>query len=168
MTLPTHYICRAIKKDGNRCKYICKDNFMCGVHAHKAESLQCSICHEDMTYSGSKTTECNHTFHYACYEEWRNQNNGNSCPMCRSKIPKLNIQEMIPLVNIFNVHVAHFNENIENLIEIEKKVCILKHSLNMSNINMSKYISSKLNKDPCKNDRQVLNSMMEVLVKMMR
>lgn len=163
-----HNTCRAIKKDGNRCKYMCKDNFMCGIHAHKAESLQCSICHEDMTCSNSKTTKCNHTFHIECYEEWRNQSNGNSCPMCRGKIPKMDTQEIIPLVNVFNEHVVKFNEDIVNFIEIQNKVVNMRNSLIMSNVDMLRLINGKLEKNPCRNDRTFLNSMIDYLYKMNR
>jgi hypothetical protein len=183
MVLSNQMRCRAIKKDGNRCKYSCGDNFMCGIHTHKAESLQCSICHEDMICSQSITTDCNHTFHTECYEEWRNQRFGNSCPLCREKIPKLDSQEIDSLKITLHEHSIKYTKDLEELAhalyEYSKKnykdikefsdvldyVNNMKNLLIKNNFSMIELINDKLRKNPCKNDRILLNSFNDFLYK---
>lgn len=43
---------------------------------------ECSICLNDIE-SDQQTTNCNHTFHNACLNNWLDINN--SCPVCRTK-----------------------------------------------------------------------------------
>lgn len=172
MVWSNHLTCRAIKKDGNRCKYFCGDNFMCGIHAHKAESLQCSICHEDMIRSQSTTTDCNHTFHIECYEEWRNQSNGNSCPLCREKIPKLDRQEIQSLTNTFREHSIKYYKDVEDLfkafelLEDFDKIDNMRILLIKNNFNMIELINDKLRMKPCRNDAIFIKSMSDHLYKL--
>ena len=184
MVWSNHLTCRAIKKDGNRCKYFCGDNFMCGIHAHRAESLQCSICHKDMIRSQSTTTDCNHTFHIECYEEWRNQSNGNSCPLCREKIPKLDRQEIESLKNTVHEHSAKYlkeleeftealdiysNKNYKDFKEFREdfdKIFNMRHLLIENNFSMIHLINDKLMKKPCRNDAIFIKSLSEYIYKL--
>ena len=45
---------------------------------------ECSICLKNMYKNTSMTTECNHSFHIICLQEWTNTIN--NCPLCRCVI----------------------------------------------------------------------------------
>ena len=38
-------------------------------------------------------------FHYTCYETWRNEDIGNTCPMCRTPINKMPSEEVDEMLN---------------------------------------------------------------------
>jgi hypothetical protein len=60
----------------------------CLVHVPKSTQIECcSICLDDCPI-GTKPTKCGHFFHRACMNTWREQANGNSCPMCRTELSK--------------------------------------------------------------------------------
>ena len=85
-------VCGVIRQNGTVCNcpaLRCYKNIKtCLVHIPKsAEVINCSICFEDCSI-GTKSTKCGHFFHAKCLKEWKKQDNGHTCPMCRFTISK--------------------------------------------------------------------------------
>ncbi len=84
--------CGILKRDGDVCGCRARRSRggvnTCLVHIPKSsEIVCCSICLEDCPV-GTKPTKCGHVFHGACMNQWRQQGNGHSCPMCRTELSK--------------------------------------------------------------------------------
>ena len=84
--------CGVIKRDGNTCGCRARRSYngvhTCLVHISKSSEIMCcSICLEDCPV-GTKPTKCGHIFHGVCMNQWRQQGNGHSCPMCRTELSK--------------------------------------------------------------------------------
>ena len=84
--------CVGTKRNGEACG--CRSRrsrngvHTCLVHIPKSTQNECcSICLDDCPI-GTKPTKCGHFFHRACMSTWREQANGNSCPMCRTELTK--------------------------------------------------------------------------------
>ena len=100
--------CKAITKDGKKCKLNCiKNGNTCFVHSEKPKDYYCteckckaiidgkctnhykypdvcSICYEEITHRTSDLLECNHLFHKECIDKWFENNY--TCPICRYEV----------------------------------------------------------------------------------
>lgn len=94
-----NHVCRGVKKNGQRCGYFCQDNFMCKIHAGQAVQHDCAICHEVIKHPFNKTTPCGHMFHTECYEKWHDTPHGDTCPLCRGPLKKMNIETMLSIID---------------------------------------------------------------------
>ena len=98
---PSKVVFEAIKKPLNRTRFIQKSRFngnprtarlMTGKNGapiphdnHSAET--CAICTEALGME-FRFLDCNHTFHWACMDEWIKTSHGTSCPLCRKQCDK--------------------------------------------------------------------------------
>lgn len=57
----------------------CANSANCPWHSDHGE---CSICLEKITKNTLLKTECNHSFHSDCFQNWLKESN--TCPMCRA------------------------------------------------------------------------------------
>lgn len=77
-------ICKAIKKNGEPCRYKAKgEGDLCGVHIRCKTSIECPICYDTIS-SGKRVLKCGHAFHKTCVDSWIDRKG--TCPMCRTQI----------------------------------------------------------------------------------
>jgi hypothetical protein len=79
--------CEVVKRDGGVCGCRARRSRngvnTCLTHIPKSlEVVGCSICLDDCPI-GTKPTKCGHFFHRRCMNQWKEQENGHTCPMCR-------------------------------------------------------------------------------------
>ena len=68
----------------------------------------CPICHENINDGDEYITECQHCFHYDCFQQWKDI--GDNCPMCRSPIRKMSHEQLQMISDDLTKHIesAHF------------------------------------------------------------
>ena len=107
--------CNFKKVDGKRCKINSQHEF-CHIH-NKYED--CSVCYSKINPKQSLTTDCGHTFHKNCIEEWYERDN--KCPMCRTNTQHHAFRVAIsgnPL--LVKMNVKFFMEKLQHLEHLGK------------------------------------------------
>ena len=112
-------VCGVIKKDGKECPCPSRRSYKgvstCLVHIPKSsEVTNCSICLDDCPI-GTKPTQCGHFFHAKCIKEWKKQDNGDTCPMCRHEISKNKrnaIEERVVTIARYSADPEEFMANL--------------------------------------------------------
>ena len=158
-------ICRGFKKCGKRCNYMNQENFFCKIHSKQYEGIMCSICHEETTKSESIITECDHIFHNKCLQEWRNNENGTSCPLCRHPIKRMDKrkvemyrQMLLSKYTEYDVlHTEHVNI-LKKRLELSKELIQLARDIN----------NSRFNEEPCNVDGDFLAIMINTVWKLQK
>lgn len=69
--------CKGTKADGTQCQRMGTGN----CFQHRVTG-QCPVCMEDMYSRGSRTLDCQHTFHTRCLDRWKQR--ARTCPVCRT------------------------------------------------------------------------------------
>lgn len=70
----------------------------------------CPICHENINDDDEYITECHHCFHYECFQQWKDTDIGDTCPVCRSPIRKMSQEQLQKISDDLTEHIesAHF------------------------------------------------------------
>lgn len=70
----------------------------------------CPICHDSINDYDEYYTQCNHCFHYNCFQKWKDSELGTTCPMCRATIPKMSNHQLQQISDELKEHIesAHF------------------------------------------------------------
>ena len=99
----------------------CKNGPNC--HLHASETVTCSICLNPARKTrGVKDLTCGHRFHKRCIDEWCQRSE--SCPMCRTAIPKSKYKVSITIENT--------EQSVSNTLPIdETAAAFLLYSLRM-------------------------------------
>ena len=100
--------------------------------------MRCSICLEENNQDDLEVTECNHSFHRSCLEQWFER--ANNCPLCRTQLRNqmeeeieegeieddgfeedepfeifyYNVSEMLPIYDIFQAICMNYVMQINN------------------------------------------------------
>jgi hypothetical protein len=90
MNLPLIFRCRGHDNCGELCNEMNEGNFYCTGHQSQVQPIECPICFEPVkSQDDAHVTNCDHIFHYKCIEQWRDTENGGTCPLCRGVIDRM-------------------------------------------------------------------------------
>jgi len=86
---------------GKDCQNSCIEGTMC--YLHNKTHHECPICMNPLMRKG-RVLKCNHEFHYACLNKWRETGN-RTCPVCRAIFdkPRYKLKITIDTEDIANI-----------------------------------------------------------------
>lgn len=157
-------VCKGVKKNGEPCTYSnCGQNFYCKIHKSQNKGILCTICHEDITPNKAGVTGCNHTFHHSCLEQWRNTKHGDTCPNCRSHIPKMSSDKIVYYIKTTIEKLDYINNNYEAIVSSRDMF----FETIKSNCDFLIEMSGDIIKEkPCNKDKEILNKCYDKLHKL--